>query len=65
MLTALEHVKGSGGDSRLSRGRLFGQEKNVNTSAIARINLILHGAEDFNIAQGDTLRDPRFFRGDQ
>ena len=65
LLTALEHVKGSGGDPRLSRGRLFGQEKNVNTSAIARINLILHGAEDFNIAQGDTLRDPRFFRGDQ
>jgi type I restriction enzyme M protein len=65
LLTALEHVKGNGGDPRLSRGRLFGQEKNVNTSAIARINLILHGAEDFNIAQGDTLRDPRFFRGDQ
>jgi len=65
LLTALEHVKGNGGDPRLSRGRLFGQEKNVNTSAISRINLILHGAEDFNIAQGDTLRDPRFFRGDQ
>ena len=64
LLTALEHVKAAGGDPRLSRGRLFGQEKNVNTSAIARINLILHGAEDFSIAQGDTLRDPRFFRGD-
>lgn len=41
-------------------GKIYGQEKNVATSAIARMNLFLHGASDFKIAQGDTLRNPAF-----
>lgn len=47
-------------DKRLSYGRLYGQEKNLGNSAIARMNLFLHGARDFHIAQGDTLRKPEF-----
>lgn len=46
-------------NSTLSCGRLFGQEKNVTNAAISRMNLFLHGASDFTIMQGDTLRDPR------
>ena len=46
-------------------GKLFGQEKNLTTSAIARMNLFLHGAEDFQIVRGDTLRQPAFFAGDR
>jgi type I restriction enzyme M protein len=46
-------------------GRLFGQEKNLTTAAIARMNLFLHGAEDFEIVRGDTLRQPAFFSGDR
>jgi len=46
-------------NSTLCCGRLFGQEKNITNAAIARMNLFLHGASDFNIMQGDTLRDPR------
>lgn len=42
-------------------GRVFGQEKNLTTSGIARMNLILHGIEDFQVVRGDTLRDPGFF----
>ncbi len=45
--------------STLCCGRLFGQEKNVTNAAISKMNLFLHGAADFNIMQGDTLRDPR------
>jgi type I restriction enzyme M protein len=45
-------------------GKLFGQEKNLTTSAIARMNLFLHGASDFQIVRGDTLRSPAFFSGD-
>ncbi|MDR1581162.1 MAG: N-6 DNA methylase [Synergistaceae bacterium] len=45
-------------------GKIYGQEKNLSTSAIARMNLFLHGARDFKIAQGDTLRNPNFqYRG--
>jgi type I restriction enzyme M protein len=45
-------------------GKLYGQEKNLTTSAIARINLFLHGVEDFHIERSDTLRQPAFFEGD-
>ena len=46
-------------------GRIYGQEKNLATSAIARMNLYLHGAQDFRITQGDTLRAPNFmYRGE-
>lgn len=41
-------------------GKIYGQEKNLATSAIARMNLFLHGGRDFKIAQGDTLRAPHF-----
>lgn len=47
-------------DKQSTFGKIFGQEKNLSTSAIARMNLFLHGAEDFQIVQGDTLRDPKF-----
>jgi type I restriction enzyme M protein len=46
-------------------GHLFGQEKNLTTAAIARMNLFLHGAEDFEIVRGDTLREPAFLSGDR
>lgn len=46
-------------------GKLFGQEKNLTTSAIARINLFMHGIEDFEIVRGDTLRSPAFLEGDR
>ena len=63
LLECLEHVKETGGDSRTLK--LYGQEKNLTTSTIARMNMFLHGIEDFQIERGDTLRDPRFFENDQ
>ena len=47
-------------DDKMTYGRIYGQEKNLSTSAIARMNLYLHGAKDVQIRQGDTLRDPKF-----
>jgi type I restriction enzyme M protein len=44
--------------------RLYGQEINLITSAIARMNMLLHGFEEFHIERGDTLRDPRFMQAD-
>ncbi|MDQ4489816.1 class I SAM-dependent DNA methyltransferase [Sinomonas sp. ASV486] len=40
--------------------RLYGQELNYGTSAIARMNLFLHGVTDGHIAHGDTLAQPAF-----
>ncbi len=64
LLEALHHVKEHGGDEHLMLGKLYGQEKNLTTSSIARMNLFLHGAEDFHIERGDTLRQPAFYSGD-
>ncbi len=45
---------------RFTYGRIYGQEKNLATSAIARMNLFLHGARDFLVTQGDTLLSPNY-----
>lgn len=60
LLGAIEHVERKGGDPRTFYGKIFGQEKNLTTAAIARMNLVLHGIEDFEIAREDTLRSPAF-----
>lgn len=39
---------------------IYGQEINALTSAIARMNLFLHGVKDFEIVNGDTLKNPAF-----
>ena len=38
---------------------LFGQEKNLGTWAICKINMILHNFMDADIRKGDTLTDPK------
>ena len=54
-------VREKGGDPRTLR--LYGQEVNLTTAAIARMNLYLHDIEDFQVLRGDTLRDPKFRTG--
>lgn len=63
LLETIHHVRENGGDPRLLK--LNGQEKNLTTEAIARMNLFLHGQEDFEIVRGDTLRDPKFLIQDR
>ena len=63
LLAAIDHVKGNGGDPRTFFGKIYGQEKNLTTSSVARMNLVLHGIEDFQIAREDTLRAPAFSNG--
>jgi len=60
LLGAVEHVRQKGGAPRTFYGRLYGQEKNLTTASVARMNLLLHGLEDFSIERGDTLRNPIF-----
>jgi type I restriction enzyme M protein len=63
LLESFHYVKNNKGDTRTLK--LYGQEKNLTTSSIARINLYLHGVEDFTIVRGDTLRSPAFHEGDR
>lgn len=41
---------------------LFGQEKNLGTWAICKMNMLLHGFPDARIEKGDTIRDPKLLQ---
>lgn len=56
LVETINTVRDHGGDTRTLR--LYGQEVNLTTSAIARMNLYLHDIQDFKIVRGDTLRSP-------
>lgn len=57
LLQCIRYVKKHGGDVR--QLFLHGQESNVATYNISRINMILHGVPVWEHKQGDSLRDPR------
>jgi type I restriction-modification system DNA methylase subunit len=63
LIEVIQHVKRAGGRPQTLWGKLYGQEKVLATSGMARMNLFLHGIEDFEIIRGDTLREPAFFTG--
>lgn len=45
--------------------KIYGQEINQLSSAIARMNLFLHGIEDFQIANDDVLTRPAFLKNNR
>ncbi|MCA9017150.1 MAG: N-6 DNA methylase, partial [Planctomycetaceae bacterium] len=63
LLSCLTHLKHQKKEWRTAK--LFGQERNLMTSAIARMNCFLHGIEDFEIIRGDTLSAPKFVTADR
>ncbi|WP_328995790.1 type I restriction-modification system subunit M [Kribbella sp. NBC_01245] len=44
---------------------IYGQEKDNATWALSKMNMILHGNEDAEIAKGDTITSPQFTRGSE
>lgn len=51
-------------DQDFSQLHFFGQEINNQTSKICKINLLLHGIDNFEIQTNDTLRHPKFIKSD-
>ena len=64
LIEAHNHVR----EEKLNGGKpsleLFGQERNEIMAVIAKMNLILHGIEGYQIHLGDSLTNPRFERAD-
>lgn len=58
LVAAINHLRAEGKDARTLR--VYGQEVNLTTASIAKMNLFLHDLEQFDIKRGDTLRDPKF-----
>ena len=63
LLNCALHLKDEGKEYR--NLKLFGQEVNLLTSAIARMNMFMHGIEEFSIVRGNTLTNPAFLESDQ
>lgn len=63
LLNCVNHLREKGKEHRTLK--LYGQELNLMTSSIARMNMFLHGIEDFQIARGNTLSEPKFLENDK
>jgi type I restriction enzyme M protein len=63
LLSCIAHLRNQKKEWR--NVRLYGQELNLMTSSIARMNCFLHGIEDFRIERGDTLAEPKLVEGDR
>jgi type I restriction enzyme M protein len=63
LLNCALHLKEEGKEFRTLK--LYGQEINLLTSAIARMNMFLHGIEEFQIVRGNTLSNPAFIENDE
>jgi len=63
LLSCVNKLKADGKEYRSLKR--YGQELNLMTSAIARMNMFLHGIEDFKIVRGDTLKSPAFIEKDE
>jgi type I restriction enzyme M protein len=58
LISSIAYLKKQGKEWR--NVKIYGQEINSLTSAIGRMNLFLHGVEDFHIVNDDTLQRPAF-----
>lgn len=63
LISAIAHLKAQGKEWR--NVKIYGQEINALTSAIARMNLFLHGVKDFYIVNDDTLMNPAFIENNR
>ncbi|XZE20674.1 type I restriction-modification system subunit M [Pirellulaceae bacterium SH449] len=63
LLSCISHLRNQKKEWR--NVKLYGQERNLMTSSIARMNCFLHGIEDFRIERGDTLAEPKLVEGDR
>lgn len=63
LLNCALHLKDEGKEYRTLK--LYGQEINLLTSAIARMNMFMHGIEEFQIIRGNTLSNPGLLEHDE
>ena len=61
LVVSRKYVEDHGGD--INNLVLQGQESNYGNLGMCKMNLVLHGMEDFTIEYGDTLSDPKLVEG--
>jgi len=63
LIESVNAVREDGGDPRTLG--LYGQEKNLTTQGIARMNLYIHKMPEHKIMRGDTLHEPKLWEDDE
>jgi len=61
LIQSIEYIKEHGGN--WLNVSLFGQEINLSTWAICKMNMLFHDAKGADIQKGDTIREPRHLEG--
>ena len=57
LIEAIKEIKNK--NQNTMNVNLFGQDSNITTWAICKMNMILHGVTHADIQKGDTIRDPK------
>ncbi len=60
LLEAYQYLRDKDGEQKARSLYLYGQEVNISTYAIAKINMFLHGLDGADIRRGDTIANPQF-----
>jgi len=64
LLESFDYLKNKSGEDIARTLYFYGQEQNIGTFAIAKINMFLHGLDSADIRKGDTLANPQFLNND-
>ena len=64
LLEAYNYLKNKSGEKIAKTLYFYGQEINIGTFAIAKINMFLHGLDGADIRGGDTIANPQFLKND-
>lgn len=61
LIQSIQYIKEQGGNYK--NVSLYGQEINLSTWAICKMNMLFHGAKGADIQKGDTIREPKHTEG--
>ncbi len=62
LVQSVYHLREKGQNTR--NISLYGQERNIGTWAICKMNMLLHGLSSARLEKGDTLRTPKLLKDD-
>ncbi|MCK4527211.1 SAM-dependent DNA methyltransferase [candidate division WOR-3 bacterium] len=64
LITSYQHIEEKSGKKEADKLFLYGQEANIKTLSLGKMNLYIHDIRNAHLVYGDTLRSPKFKDGD-
>ena len=63
LITSYKHIEEKSGKKEADKLFLYGQEANIKTLSLGKMNLYIHDIRNAHLVYGDTLRSPKFKEG--